>query len=173
MQWGRLVRFRQLDAVPRQLRLCELEYLQDVVYQSKHNWLCRRIRVRQLSLRPSNGCVPGSQLPSWYWRPVLLDTTRLSRNPTCLGPGASCQNGSSVFCDSEADCPAGQICCAVGTGDVLGQWSTSCMPAADCHEQQGGVVFGLQVCDPSLTPTECPGAAACLTSFFNVAYSSC
>jgi len=92
---------------------------------------------------------------------------------TCLGPGASCQNGSSVFCDSQTDCPSGQICCAVGTGDVIGQWSISCMPAADCRDQQGGVVFGQQVCDPALTPTECPGSAACLSSFFNVNYSSC
>ncbi len=92
---------------------------------------------------------------------------------TCLGAGASCQNGSSVFCDGEADCPAGQICCAMGTGDVLGQWSTSCMPAAACHDQQGGVIFGQQVCDPALTPTECPGSTACSASFFNVAYSSC
>jgi hypothetical protein len=92
---------------------------------------------------------------------------------TCLGPGASCQNGSSVFCDSKADCPLGQICCAVGTGDVVGQWSISCMPAADCHNQQGDVVFGEQVCDPALVPTECSGTVPCSPSFFSAVYSAC
>jgi hypothetical protein len=92
---------------------------------------------------------------------------------TCLGPGATCQGGSSVFCDGEADCPAGQVCCGVGTGDTIGQWSISCVSAADCHNQQANFVFGQQVCDAQASPTECPGSTVCSDSFFSIAYSSC
>ena len=53
-------------------------------------------------------------------------------------------------------CPSGQVCCVIGIGDVVGQWSTSCVPAADCHNQQGDLVFGQQVCDPALDSHRVP-----------------
>jgi len=54
-------------------------------------------------------------------------------------------------CDSEVDCPSGEICCGTTNGQGFG---TSCTSPSAC---KGGTYFSaFQVCDPTLTSaTEC------------------
>jgi hypothetical protein len=67
---------------------------------------------------------------------------------TCSTSG-SC--GSFLDCDSEVDCPSGQICCGTTNGVTF---ATSCTAPPSC---KGGTTFGaFQICDPSLSaPAEC------------------
>jgi hypothetical protein len=73
---------------------------------------------------------------------------------TCMGPTETCSTGSLIPCNSGAECPSGQICCAKGNNCRPGTWDLHCQ--ADASDCLGGVAsWGYQVCDPSLSPTEC------------------
>jgi hypothetical protein len=80
-------------------------------------------------------------------------TGTLSSPVYACSPAGSCP----VFldCDSEADCPSGEICCGTTNG---GTFATSCAAPSGC---KGGTTFSaFQICDPGLSaPTECLSGA--------------
>jgi hypothetical protein len=84
---------------------------------------------------------------------------------TCISSG-SCPPplngvGGDVSCDSEVDCPSGQICC--GTGNNAFQ--ARCLAASNCKGSPQS--FGVQICDPSLAPP-----SECLTGLCSVTLSN-
>jgi hypothetical protein len=92
---------------------------------------------------------------------------------SCEATEAACIVGGEhqITCNSKAECPTGQICCAQGNGV---SWIVFC--TADAANCAGGPYsWAHQVCDPSLAaPSEClsgtcqsisadiPGLSACL-----------
>jgi len=72
---------------------------------------------------------------------------------TCIPPGgANCTSGD-VACHSKTDCSAGQICCARVTG--CGAWVAKCVDPTDSWCQNGSYNSAYQLCDPSLSVSEC------------------
>ena len=64
---------------------------------------------------------------------------------------------SPFQCNSGAECPTGQVCCYNHSSYCsAGNWQIQC--AATCSNPYSG---STQVCDPSLTPTECPSGTTC------------
>jgi hypothetical protein len=75
---------------------------------------------------------------------------------TCQSPGQQCGVWSAMTCNGRADCPPSQICCAVGPDlNMASQFQISCLPPDQCVKQPIDRTNKLQVCDPSLSPTEC------------------
>ena len=79
---------------------------------------------------------------------------------TCTGAAAcsgSADFNAQVVCGSRAGCPAGQICCMTGIGcdgsDAPSQNSFCTADSTKC--QSGPYNWGYQICDPSISPTEC------------------
>jgi hypothetical protein len=82
------------------------------------------------------------------------DSTGTNAVLTCQGPTDTCSTGSLIPCNSGAECPSGQICCAKGNGCKPTTWDLHCQ--ADASDCLGGVgSYGYQVCDPNLSPSEC------------------
>ena len=77
---------------------------------------------------------------------------------TCGNPAPE----SQFQCNSASECPTGQVCCYVrGTGYCsAGNWQIQC--SATCSVPYA---VSLQVCDPSLNPTECPSGTSCQSDF--------
>jgi hypothetical protein len=91
---------------------------------------------------------------------------------TCISSGSCSAVSGSIAplnCNSEVDCPSGQICCGTGNATSFG---TDCVVAASC---KGGQNFSaMQVCDPALsTPTECTTGACTGTFSQDPALSTC
>jgi hypothetical protein len=88
---------------------------------------------------------------------------------TCLAPSETCSTGSLIPCNSGSECPVGQICCAKGNNCKPGTWDLHCQAnPSDCMGGTGS--WGYQVCDPSLSPTECLSgtckASSCLPGVY-------
>lgn len=85
----------------------------------------------------------------------------------CMELASSC-TGSVLACDSENDCPAGQVCCASSATSGCAGISTRCETAATCYAG----VSDIELCsatDPTCTAPNAKCAANnCLTG-----YSSC
>ena len=64
---------------------------------------------------------------------------------------------ASLHCGSKADCPSGQYCCMTGIGcDGTAGPSPYARCTADSSNCRDGTYnWGVQLCDPSLSPTEC------------------
>jgi hypothetical protein len=82
---------------------------------------------------------------------------------TCLSSLDSCKewdgsSGHSIICNSQTDCPAGQLCCMTGIScDGSSTPSPYSFCTADSTQcQDGPYSWGGQVCDPNLLPSECP-----------------
>jgi hypothetical protein len=79
-------------------------------------------------------------------------------NYTCLPPTLSCTNStntaSPIQCNGRTDCPADQVCCDKGYSFFYpGMWEARCMAPSSCVVPAFG--FAYQLCDPSLSPSEC------------------
>ena len=79
-------------------------------------------------------------------------------------PGASCATvydvryAASLRCGSKADCPSGQYCCMTGTscdGTAGGPTPDARCTSDISNCRDGTYNWGTQLCDPSLSPTEC------------------
>jgi Cys-rich repeat protein len=94
------------------------------------------------------------------------------RTTTCVPPGATC-GGSFVTCNSREDCPTGQVCCGSGSGDLLGEWSVSCVPEGECAPAGSPAVgaFNREVCDPAVAPLDC--GTCDFQSFFEATIFEC
>jgi hypothetical protein len=87
----------------------------------------------------------------------------------CLSPGGvtcaqtTSQTGQYIDlpCHSKSDCPAGQVCCARSTSSVFG-WTAKCVAPypADPFCHQGSYNGTFQLCDPTISPSECMGTTA-------------
>jgi hypothetical protein len=101
--------------------------------------------------------------------PLSGDTT-VPWTYTC-GNSASCSDGADptlyharLACGSKADCPAGQVCCATGIScDGIGGPSGSglCSPYSAANCQGAYYNWGVQLCDPNLSPSECVNGLSC------------
>jgi hypothetical protein len=64
---------------------------------------------------------------------------------------------SPLYCGSKTDCPSGQYCCMTGIGcdgtNNPSAYATCTSNTSNC--QAGARNYGMQLCDPSLSPTEC------------------
>ena len=76
---------------------------------------------------------------------------------TCLATLDSCATPYRIICNSRADCPAGQFCCMTGIScDGMSAPTPDSSCTADATQcQDGPYNWGIQVCDPNLSPSEC------------------
>jgi len=80
----------------------------------------------------------------------------------CSDSPDACSSGGehTISCNSKAECPAGQVCCAIGSA---GSWRVYCATATACVAST--YTWAYQICDPGLTsPPECP-TGSCTYSF--------
>jgi hypothetical protein len=102
--------------------------------------------------------VPINLGATYPWNYTCEDTTTCSLDPNRYinNPNYTRLNEGQT-CASRADCPAGQVCCMTGVGcDGSGRPSASARcttNTADCVD--GTYNWGMQLCDPNLSPTEC------------------
>jgi hypothetical protein len=99
---------------------------------------------------------------------VCCETLRIDADYTTTPWTYSCESYTScsttsnsdyspLYCGSKTDCPSGQYCCMTGLGCdgtyIPTAIATCTSDTANCRA--GARNFGMQLCDPSLSPTEC------------------
>ena len=85
---------------------------------------------------------------------------------TCMDSSQACA-GVAIPCDSENDCPGGQICCAVPTGTSC-SFSIECIDAPTCFAGAGSQELCSSTNPTCADPQKKCGPYQCL-----IGYSSC
>jgi len=118
--------------------------------------------------------LPSSANSTTPWNYTCENTTTCSLDPNRYvnNPNFTRYNAGLV-CGSRADCPSGQICCMSGIScDGTGTPSVSVKCTSNTADCVGGPYnFGMQLCDPSLSPTECMSGTCQSESCVRGAYS--